>query len=140
VGIAVFSNRTYCSAGEANQTAMVHLLRDKLITSTPRSNDTLSIRSFQLLDCISKSFDDKISNEIFSLNFFLDKPKRLWIKDTEGIRDILANISTVSRVIPENDLRGTFEVTGTNGKKVKVYFTMTPENPPRIQTLKLNIK
>jgi hypothetical protein len=139
IGLAVFSNRTYCSTGEANHAAMVHLLRECEIAPSPRNVDVLSIRSFQLLNCLRNGFDDQTSGEIFSSNLYLDKPQRLWLEETEQIRKILNDMESVSRVLPENNLRGTFVVTGKSGSKVKVYFTLTPENPPRIQTLKLNI-
>jgi hypothetical protein len=37
------------------------------------------------------------------------------------------------------NFRGNFVATGKSGSKIKVYFTLIPENSPRIQRLKLNI-
>ena len=155
IGLVVFSNRTYCSTGEANHKAMTHLLREGVLTShipaevvdTP--TDILSSRSLQLLRCLQTEFDDVLSQRIFASNFFLDKPKRLWLEDTKDVRHLLCNnnVESIGKMEPENHLRGSFVVTGrgsssaadTTGSKVKITFTMTPENPPRIQTLKVSI-
>lgn len=163
VGLVVFSNRTYCSTGEANHAAMTHLLRHGVLAShappfraaggaegeeelpTPTSSDMLSCRALQLLRCLQTDFDDAISQDIFAPNFFQDKPKHLWLADTEEIRRTLrpSNVESTGKMIRENNLRGEFVVTGRGtlqtpaGSKVKLGFTMTPENPPRIQTLRV---
>jgi hypothetical protein len=41
-------------------------------------------------------------------------------------------IKKVHEIVPENNLRGTFEVEGANGS-LEIYFTLSPENPPLIQ-------
>lgn len=161
VGLVVFSNRTYCSTGEANHQAMSHLLREGVISTAPLHNipteeDILTSRSLQLLRCIQTDFSDDISHEIFASNFFQDKPKRLWLEETKDIRHLLCNdkVKSIGKVEPENNLRGSFLVSVNTSEKgspassstatdpvgkVKVFFTMTPENPPRIQTLKVTM-
>jgi hypothetical protein len=118
---------------------MTHLLQSGVITPVPRNVDALSIRSVQLLNCLQKGFDDKSTDGIFASNFFLDKPKHLWSAETnlKGLRDVLNNLESMGKMEPENDLRGAFVITGKSGRKARIVFTMTPENPPRIQTMKV---
>lgn len=46
------------------------------------------------------------------------------------------NIIRIREIIPENQLRGSFVMEGENAN-VEIYFTLTPENPPLIQELKI---
>ena len=139
MGLVVFSNGTYTSTPDANHAAMSYLLRNGVITPCPQVVDVLSIRSFQLLKCLQNDFCDEISNDIFASNFFLDKAKLLWSKETTNIRKILCDVDVVGKMEVKNHLRGHFVVTGKCGKTAKISFTMTPENPPRIQSLEMTV-
>lgn len=146
VGLVVFSNRTYCSTGEANHAAMTHLLRQGIISPSLllSFSPTLVLRSVQLLNCLQNNFEvsQVLLDDIFSSNFFLDQPKHLWIKsiqDNKTIQSIFNDDLSITNLEHVNHLRGSVMVTGKNGHHVKVFLTMTPENPPRIQEVKLTL-
>jgi hypothetical protein len=57
----------------------------------------------------------------------------------EQSKEMFSNIGIIKKVheiVPENNLRGTFIIEGTNGS-LQVFFTLTPENPPLIQEFKM---
>jgi hypothetical protein len=135
---------------------MAHLLTTKIVSKPQRATEALSIRAYQLAECLKRDFDDDMSREIFAPNFFLDKPKRLWLEETRLVRSLMNGSSSgdssskssggaasesikISSVNPENNLRGSFFITGSSGDKVEVYFTMTPEDSPRIQALRVTL-
>ena len=70
-------------------------------------------------------------------NFFLDLSPEAWKKKTQAIFEASGKIKSVGDLVPENQLRGYFEMTGEKGK-VKVFFTLSPERDPKIQQLDLN--
>jgi hypothetical protein len=85
---------------------------------------------------------------LFSQNFFLDHPKD--IRDRE-LRAIINEMSsklsspnsslTSSKVIAINHLRGHFliKADGMSTPYIEVFFTMTPENNPRVQDLEIKV-
>jgi hypothetical protein len=46
--------------------------------------------------------------------------------------------SIIEELIPENQLRGAFIINGEKGK-LKILFTLTPENPALIQEYRLSV-
>jgi hypothetical protein len=47
-------------------------------------------------------------------------------------------MTKIEELIPENQLRGSFIINGEKGK-LKIFFTLTPENPALIQEYRLNV-
>jgi hypothetical protein len=48
-------------------------------------------------------------------------------------------IKTVDEIVPRNQLRGTFKIQAANGV-IEVYFTLTPENDPKVQDLDISFE
>jgi hypothetical protein len=42
-------------------------------------------------------------------------------------------------LIPENQLRASFEMIGEKGGVARIYFTLTPERDPKIQQLDIDL-
>ncbi|MBK7373224.1 MAG: hypothetical protein IPJ09_17655 [Saprospiraceae bacterium] len=51
--------------------------------------------------------------------------------------DDIGQIKSIDEVVPENQLRGTFKIHGEQGSLL-VFYTLSPENPPLIQELRLS--
>jgi hypothetical protein len=138
IGLVVFSNRTYVFCTLPNHAAMTHLLREG-ITSPPSSpspssghengsnahqsgdgqrahGEVLCTRAQQLVKCLQNNFDEDLSKDIFASNFYLDKPRRLWLEETRLMRSVLSSRSVaIGPVQAENNLRGSFTIaTGTS--------------------------
>jgi hypothetical protein len=75
-----------------------------------------------------------VTSPIFAENFFDDNPIHLLQANTNNRFEKIGTIITVSDVVPENQLRGSFYISGEKNR-IKVYFTLTPEKIPLIQQL-----
>lgn len=142
-GIAIisFGNRTYSPMYQINSDLISFLIDSKIIEKKSIVSSTiLQQRGNELIQLLTKNFDDSfLEKEILADNFYLDKPKRLRQNEYKIILEKIGNtISIVNEVVPMNNLRGTIRVQGGNGKQMKVFYTMTPENPPKIQALEIS--
>jgi CubicO group peptidase (beta-lactamase class C family) len=132
VGVVCFANLTYAPAGNINLQ-----VADTLIHSSG-----IKMRHLPPSDILTKRRDDlvKILPEwnnvkaigIFAVNFFMDYfPDKLKAEAT-GIFNKAGKITNVGEVVPENQMRGYFILTGEQAN-IKISFTLTPENPALIQ-------
>jgi hypothetical protein len=69
---------------------------------------------------------------IFAENFFLDYFPDMLRAESEPLFKQIGSIRKIHEIVPENNLRGAFEIEGEKGS-LEVYFTLSPENPPLIQ-------
>ena len=104
----------------------------------PRTIGVSSIleqRTKQVAEMITH-WDPKLEDEIVADNFFLDKSREDWISLSKEVLDAIGTIQSVGPIIPENQLRGTFQMVGKEGR-VNVHFTLTPERVPKVQELNI---
>ena len=136
VGIFAFANRTYAPAA-AGCLKAINLLIEH-VGLKPRTVGVSSIldqRTKQVAEMITH-WDPKLEDEIVADNFFLDKSREDWIILSKEVLDAIGTIQSVGPIIPENQLRGTFQMVGKEGR-VNVHFTLTPERVPKVQELNI---
>ena len=136
IGIVCLANRTYAGAGRVN----VHIL-DTLVKRAglerrvlPPSR-ILEQRRKELI-ALFPDWQNASSSGIFAENFFADNPVDSLIKYTRLNYAEAGKVISVSEVRAENQLRGDFVIKGDN-KDIRVYFTLSPENPALIQEFKI---
>ena len=143
VAIVSFGNRTYAPMGLANNQAINYLVDNKIIERRiPPISNILQQRGEELITFIQNTFNNNHLKELkdietFSFNFYLDKSKRLWQEDMKEFLQSIDGIQSISEITPQNNLRGTFIITGNNQKKLKIFYSMTPENLPKIQAVEI---
>jgi CubicO group peptidase (beta-lactamase class C family) len=81
-----------------------------------------------------KRWDDVEAKQIASNNFFLDAPSEQRQAEIHKLKEELGECTAAGRVMPENWLRGQFNMTCANGI-VGVFFTLSPTAPPAVQHL-----
>ena len=138
VGVISFSNRTYGAPSAANAIALDTLI--KMAGLKPRSlppSEILNQRKNEIAK-ILQSWDEQHTN-IFAENFFLDLSKEKWNTKAKKIMTEAGNIVSVSQVVPENQLRGSFSMVGVK-KTIDVFFTLTPEAGALVQQLDVEVK
>lgn len=136
LAVVALANRTYANAGEANSRVLSFILQSTGFAPRPReASAALELRKSQLAKVLPEWRDADIQG-IFAENFFPDRPRHLLRDETAKYFADLGEIQRVGPIKPENRLRGTFVIEGTRGD-LEVFFTLTPENPPLIQELKL---
>jgi CubicO group peptidase (beta-lactamase class C family) len=134
IGVISFANRTYAGTGAINARVM-----DTLMFMSPLEprvlppSDILNKRKEQLASVLT-TWDEKQENAIFAENFFLDKSRDRWIKESKEVFDKVIQVISVGPMEAENQLRGHFRIKGKSGA-VLVFFTLTPEKDPKIQQL-----
>jgi hypothetical protein len=94
-------------------------------------SDIFTLRKNQLMKVLPDWNNAKASG-IFAMNFFMDYfPDNLRADAKEAFAKA-GKIQSIGEVVPENQLRGYFIITGEQAN-IKVSFTLTPENPALIQ-------
>lgn len=134
--ILSFANRTYAGTSVANTKAAALILEKALLPARviPPS-PVLATRAPQVAALI-QSWDASLATEILADNFFPDRSRESWQKESREALARLGRIRSIGEIVPENQLRGTFPIHGEHGR-LDVSFTLTPEKTPRVQHLRL---
>jgi CubicO group peptidase (beta-lactamase class C family) len=138
IGVVSFSNQTYGAPGMPNAIALDTLIQ--LAGLKPRvlpPSKVLTTRKDQLLK-ILPAWADTTAHRVFAENFFMDQSLERWKKTTAEVFQAAGAIQSTGDVIPENQLRGTFTLTGEK-KNIAIFFTLTPEAGARIQELSIEL-
>ena len=140
VGIMAFSNLTYVggSVRTVNYMVMKDLIRQGLFL--PRVlpvSHILEKRKEQVIKLII-SWDPELEKEIVAANLYLDISRETRMKEAMELFKQLGEIVETGPVHPENQLRGSFLLRGSD-QNLEVYFTLTPEAEPRVQWLSLEL-
>ncbi|MGB5395405.1 MAG: serine hydrolase, partial [Lutimonas sp.] len=80
-----------------------------------------------------------VPDEFLAENFYLDFSREYRKKECEEIFSQAGEIKGIAELIPENQLRGTFEFITEKGK-IRVFFTLTPEKEAKLQELDLRFE
>jgi CubicO group peptidase (beta-lactamase class C family) len=137
IGVVSFSNRTYGAPGMPNAIAldtMIHIagLKPRSLKASP----LLEQRREQIIATLQEWNEEQLA--VFAENFFLDQPLERWREVSQSTLAQAGDITNVTGIIAENQLRGTFMIEGSK-KNISVFFTLTPEREARIQQLDLTV-
>ena len=130
IGVILFANVTYAPTTVINTAVidtLVHIaaLKPRLTGVSP----ILSKRQQELTKVIM-NWENRPS--IFAENFFDDYPIDMLKKQSAAIFNQVGTIVKVNTMVAENQLRGYCILECEKGN-VKLYFTLSPENPALIQ-------
>ena len=81
-----------------------------------------------------KRWDDAEAKQIASMNLLLDVPSEQRQAEIRGLKAEVGECTGAGPVMPENWLRGQFNMQCAKGT-VGVFFTMSPTQPPSVQHL-----
>jgi hypothetical protein len=81
-----------------------------------------------------KKWDDADVERVAAVNFLLDAPSAQRQAEIRALKADVGECTAAGPVIPENWLRGQFDLTCAKGV-VGAFFTLAPTQPPRIQHL-----
>lgn len=138
IGIVAFTNQTYTAPTAQNYAAL-----DTLITLAglrPRAvppSGILAQRKAELA-ALLPDFNTPATNPIFAENFFLDEDLATRRQAAQALLAQAGALRAVGELVPENQLRGRFRLLGERAA-VEVFFTLSPENPARVQQLDLKL-
>jgi len=141
IGLVSFANSTYADLGRINGVIMDQIvtLADLKSRQIPISK-ILAERKQQIITLLLQNnwdIHDPQVSMIFAENFFLDRSLELRKTASQELFNQAGQILNIEELIPENQLRGRFDITGEHAK-IRVTFSLSPENPPLLQELKLS--
>lgn len=137
IGVVAYGNLTYASMGSVNWAVLDTLIRSAGLK--PRQlpvSPMLAQRKTELVKLLP-DWNNAERSGIFAENFFPDRSVALRRQEAQELFSSIGKVTTVGELIPENQLRGTFRLTGERGA-IDVFFTLTPETPALIQQLDLH--
>ena len=137
IGVILFANVTYAPTSRINLIVLDTLIQLAQLKPRPiKVSNSLIERQKQLVKVITHW--DK-SMPIFAENFFEDYPIEDLKNSADAIFKKMGNITKVNEMIPENQLRGYCIIDCEKGK-LRLAFTLTPENPALVQEYHLTIE
>ncbi len=136
IGIVGLGNVTYAGFGGINTEVLDFLLqRTGLKPRTLPASEILRERADTLIGLLPDWTGAEASG-VFAENFFPDQPLAILRKDCRELYEKAGVIQRVDEPIAENQLRGTVVLHGAQAD-LQVHFTLSPENPPRIQEFEI---
>jgi CubicO group peptidase (beta-lactamase class C family) len=139
IAVVSLTNLTYAAPDLLNARVL-----DTLITIAglePRTIHTsvmLKQRKQELLKILPDWNNASVSS-VFSGNFFKDYFIDDLKAESRALYAKVGRIISIGKVIPVNQLRGYFTLTGEAGK-LDIWFTLSPENPALIQEYKMSAR
>ena len=140
LGIMAFGNLTYVggTVKAVNYQVIRELIGQGLFE--PRIlpvSRILETRKMQVVELIS-GWDPDLEKDIVAANLYLDRDREDRIREAKDLLEKLGEIVSIGPLEPENQLRGSFVLKGTE-HQLKVSFTLTPEAEPKVQWLTLEL-
>jgi CubicO group peptidase (beta-lactamase class C family) len=134
VGMFAMATLTYSGPSRAISQAWDAMLatgglRPRVLPPTSRQNE---IRDH--IWNLWKHWDDAEARQIAAVNFFLDAPAAERQAQVRTLKDDVGECRDAGPVIPENWMRGQFNLACDKGL-VGVFFTLAPTTPPAVQHL-----
>jgi hypothetical protein len=136
IGVVAFANRTYAPMGPVNLAVLDTLI--KIAGLQPRQllpSKILEQRKNELLK-ILPDWNNAEQSGLFAENFFPDYPIDSLKKQSKELYRNAGKITAVKEMKPDNQLRGSFILQGEK-TDIEIFFTLSPENPPRIQEYRM---
>ena len=132
IGLICFANRTYAPASVVNMKVMDTLLAITGLKAFSVKPSAILEQKKKELVAFLPDWNNAEASKLFAENFFPDYPIDLLREESRALFAKAGRIIRVTEMKAENQLRGYFLLEGEK-TNLEVSFTLTPENPPRIQ-------
>jgi hypothetical protein len=134
VGMFAMATLTYSGPSEPISQAWDAMLKTGGLRKRELPPTTLQTEMRKHILNLWKRWDDAEAKQIAAVNFFLDAPSAQRQAEIRAIKSDVGECTNAGPVMPENWMRGQFNMTCTNGT-VGVFFTLAPTQPPAVQHL-----
>jgi CubicO group peptidase (beta-lactamase class C family) len=138
VGIMAFCNLTYTSPWPFMKISKLLLEKADLKPRQLPVSTILKERKEQITELI-QYWDPELETKIIAENFYLDKSRDRRMKEIQAVLDKAGPIQHIEMINPNNQLRGSYNIQAENGS-IAVFFTLTPEKIPKVQSLYVSFK
>jgi len=132
LGVVCFSNVTYSPVSRLTKRVLDTIVKSmKLQPYKLQPSAILEQRKDELVK-VMQDWDKAEASGIFAENFLPDYYIDSLKKQSSELFMKAGRIIKVHPVEPQNNLRGKFVIEGEHSS-INVFFTLTPENPPKVQ-------
>ncbi|NIJ54026.1 CubicO group peptidase (beta-lactamase class C family) [Dyadobacter arcticus] len=138
IGIIAHANRTYAGMATINTAVLDTIIALAGLKPLPIGVSNILKQRKQELVKLLPDWKNVEQSGIFAENFFPDRSVLHRKKELDVLLAKTGAITGSTDMMAENQLRGTFLLKGSNGD-IKVYFTLSPENPALIQQLDFSL-
>ncbi|SEL68574.1 serine hydrolase domain-containing protein [Parapedobacter koreensis] len=138
LGIICFSNVTYAPATSVNLQAAKYIISQSDLTPRPKAVSVVLKQRQQELMGFLPDWEGAEGSDSFAVNFFLDNYIDMLRSESKALFDKAGKVRKVNEIVAENNLRGTF-VIECEHHDIAVYFTLSPEQTPRIQQYSIRL-
>jgi len=135
--VAAFSNRTYADLGTANDAVLDTCIALLGLSKRPTPVTAILLQRRDQLAALLPDWQ-VTDPDLFGDNFFLDQSIDSLRTTFRRLYAELGPVAGIGEMAAQNRLRGSFIVDGKKAD-LELFFTLTPQNPPRIQQLKWKI-
>ena len=139
IGIVSFINQTYAPATTLNIQSLDLLVKKAALQPRTIPPSPILLQRQQELTVLLPDWKNAEQSPILAENFFFDYQVDSLRKEAKTLFQSAGRILRSSPVIAENNLRGTFTLNGEKAD-LKVYFTLSPEQPAKIQAYRLRLE
>jgi CubicO group peptidase (beta-lactamase class C family) len=134
VGMFAMATLTYSGPSEPISQAWDVMLKTGGLRKRELPPTTLQTEMRGHILNLWKRWDDAEAQQIAAVNFFLDAPSAQRQSEIKALKSEVGECTDASPVMPENWMRGQFNMTCAKGT-VGVFFTLAPTQPPAVQHL-----
>jgi len=134
VGVFAMATLTYSGPSEAVSKAWDAMLKTGGLRKRELPPTRLQSEMRDSLLGLWRHWDDAQSRRIAAVNLFLDAPSAQRQAEIEKLKQEVGECGDAGPVLPENWLRGQFNLECERGT-VGVFFTLAPTQPPAVQHL-----
>lgn len=134
VGMFAMATLTYSGPSEPMSAAWDALARTGGLRKRDLPPTPLQAEMRDRIFMLWKRWDDDEAKQIAAMNLFLDAPMEQRQAEIRKLKDDVGECTAAGPVMPENWLRGQFNMKCAGGT-VGVFFTMSPTEPPAVQHL-----
>ena len=134
IGIIGYANRTYAGMATINTIVLDTIISLAGLKPLPIAVSKILNQRKQELVKLLPDWKNAEQSGIFAENFFPDRSVQHRKKEWDEVYAKAGELTSVGEMMAENQLRGSFIMKGKKGN-IKVYFTLSPENPALIQQL-----
>ena len=134
VGMFAMATLTYSGPSEPINQAWDVLLKTGALRARELPPSPILTEMRQHIFHLWKKWDDAEAKQIAAMNLFLDAPISQRRAEIQQIKDEVGDCTAAGPVVPENWLRGQFNLNCSQGT-VGVFFTLAPAQPPKVQHL-----
>lgn len=134
VGMFAMASLTYAGPAQPISQAWDVLLKTGALRKRELPASPILSQMRERIFSLWKSWDDTEAKQVAAMNLFLDAPIAQRRAEIQKLKDEVGDCGVASPVVPENWLRGQFNLTCEKGA-IGVFFTLSPTQPPAIQHL-----